>query len=63
MSERREHRFTMDVRSGRILDGTPEPAVEDLPDEEWRPLGEIDPITGRATVDYTRASAWRPLHR
>jgi hypothetical protein len=61
MSERREHRFTMDLRSGRILGGTPEPAVEDLPDEDWRPLGEIDPATGRSTVDYSKASGWRPL--
>jgi hypothetical protein len=46
MSERREHRFTMDLRSGRILDGTPESPVEEIPDEEWRPIGEIDPMTG-----------------
>jgi hypothetical protein len=59
--ERREHRFTKD-RGGHILDGTPEPAVEELPDEEWRPLGEIDPATGRSTVDYSLANRWRP-HR
>ena len=61
MSERREHRFTMDLRSGRILDGTPDHPVEVIPDEEWRPIGEIDPATGRSTVDYSRASRWRPL--
>jgi hypothetical protein len=61
-TERREHRFTMDTRTGRILDGTPESPVEDLPDEEWRPIGEIDPLTGRANVDYSKASGWRPLH-
>jgi hypothetical protein len=46
MSERRERRFAMDLRSGRILDGTPEPAVEEIPEEEWPPIGEIEPITG-----------------
>jgi hypothetical protein len=33
MSERRERRFTMDLRSGRILDGTPDAAVEEIPEE------------------------------
>ena len=27
----------MDWRSGHILGGTPEPPVEEIPDEEWRP--------------------------
>jgi hypothetical protein len=61
MSDRRERRFTLDLRSGRILDGTPEPAVEEIPDEEWRPIGEIDPATGRSTVDVSKARGWRPL--
>ena len=60
MSERRERRFTMDLRSGRILDGTPEPEVEDISDEDWRPIGEIDPVTG-PRIDWTLASHWRPL--
>jgi hypothetical protein len=61
MSDRREHRLQMDLRSGRILDGTSEP--EEIPEENWhwRPLGEIDPATGRSTVDYSKASGWRPL--
>jgi hypothetical protein len=61
MSERRERRFTMDLRSGRVLDGTPEPQVEEIPDEEWRLLGEIDPIREGSTVDYSKARGWRPL--
>ena len=61
MSERRERRFTMDRRSGHILDGTPEPPVEEIPDERWRLLGEIDPVTGRSTVDVSKASGWLPL--
>jgi hypothetical protein len=61
MSDRRERRFTMDLRSGRILDGTPEPPLEDIPDELWRPVGEIDPATWRSTVDLEKARRWRPL--
>jgi hypothetical protein len=41
MSERRERRFTMNLRSGRILGGTPEPAVEEIPDVDWRPTEEF----------------------
>jgi hypothetical protein len=59
--ERRERHFRMDLRTGRILDGTPEPPVEELPDERWRYLGEIDPATGRSTVDVSKASGWRPI--
>jgi hypothetical protein len=59
-TERREHRFRMDLRTGRILDGTPEPPVEDLPDEDWRPSGEIDPVTG-PRIDWALASCWRPI--
>ena len=55
----------MDLRSGRILDGTPEAdsqRVADLESEErWRYLGEVDPITGRSTVDYSLANRWRPI--
>ncbi len=50
----------MDLRSGRILDGTPEPPVEELPDEEWRPIGELDPVTG-PRIDWALASHRRPL--
>jgi hypothetical protein len=61
ISDRREHRFSMDLRSVRILDGTSEPAVEDLPDEDWRPIGEVDTVTGQSTVDYSAARRWRPI--
>jgi hypothetical protein len=61
MSDRRERRFTLDLRSGRILDGSPEPAVREIPDEEWHPIGEIDAVTGRSTVDVSKARGWRPL--
>lgn len=44
--DRRERHFRMDLRTGRVLNGTPEPPVEEIPDEEWRPIGEIDPMTG-----------------
>jgi hypothetical protein len=60
MSERRERRFTLDTRTGRILDGTPEPPVEEVPDEEWRPIGELDPVTG-PRIDWALTSHWRPL--
>jgi hypothetical protein len=61
MSERRERQFTLDLRSGRILDGTPEPPVEEIPDEEWRPIGAIDPANGRSTIDLEKARRWRPF--
>ena len=66
MSERRETRYRMHLASGVILDVDANPpdfpdSVEDVPDEEWRELGTIDPVTGQAQVDSTRASAWRPL--
>ena len=61
MSERRERRFRMDLRTGRILDGTPEPPVEEIPDEEWRPIGTIDRETGCSYVDLEKARRWRPL--
>jgi hypothetical protein len=59
-SEPSNHRFTLDLRTGRILDGTHEPPVEDIPDEDWRPIGEIEPVTG-PRIDWTLAIAWRPL--
>ena len=31
------------------------------PDEEWRELGSIDPVTERPEVDWTRASRWRAV--
>ena len=37
--ERRERHFRIDLRTGGILDGTPEPPVEEIPNEEWRPIG------------------------
>jgi hypothetical protein len=64
--ERRERRNTLHLPSGVILDVGGDPpelpdTVEEIPDEEWRELGSIDPVTGRAQIDWTRASAWRPL--
>jgi hypothetical protein len=35
------------------------PAPE--PEEEWRPIGEIDPVTGHSTVDLEKARRWRPI--
>ena len=66
MSDRRETRFRMHLASGVILDVDGDPpdlpdTVEDVPNEEWRELGSIDPVTGRPEVDWTRASRWRPL--
>jgi hypothetical protein len=66
MSNRRETRFTLHLPSGVILDVDGDPpefpnTVEDIPDSEWRELGSIDPITWRREIDWTRASAWRPL--
>ena len=64
MSDLRERRFTMDSRSGRILDATPQgepPGRPPKPEERWRSLGEIDPTTGRLTVDYSEARRWRPI--
>ena len=66
MSQRREHRFTLHLSSGVILDADDDPPelpnnVEDIPDSEWRELGSIDPVSGRPQVDWTRASRWRPL--
>jgi hypothetical protein len=31
------------------------------PEDEWRYLGEIDPRTGEADVDYSKASRWEPF--
>jgi hypothetical protein len=42
----RERRFTLHLPSGRILEGDhPElpNTVEDIPDEQWREIGSIDP--------------------
>lgn len=66
MSDRRERRYTLHLPSGVILDADGDPpelpnTVEDIPDEEWREIGSIDPVTGRAQVDWTRASRWHPL--
>jgi hypothetical protein len=61
MSEYRKRWFTMDLRSGRILDGTTEPPLEEIPEEDWRPIGEIDPVTGRSIVDLEKARRWRPI--
>lgn len=62
--ERREQRFTLDLRSGHILAGTAEAnaqRVEHLePEEDWIPLGELDSPTG-PRVDYSKARRWRPL--
>ena len=59
VDDRRERRFTMNTKTGEIR---PARVGVGLPGEEqWVQLGEIDPLTGRSTVDYSRASAWRPL--
>jgi hypothetical protein len=65
MSDRRERRFRL-YPSGVILDADGDPpdlptTVEEIPDEEWRELGSIDPISGQARVDYGQAGRWRPL--
>jgi hypothetical protein len=60
MSDLRERWFTMDLRSGRILDATPE-ADSQRVRIRWRYLGELDPATGRSTVDYSAARRWRPI--
>ena len=60
-SDRVEHHFRMDLRTGEIV---PLDAHGRAPraDEEarWRPLGEIGRATGR-TVDLEKARRWRPL--
>jgi hypothetical protein len=58
--ERREHHFRMHLPSGEIEDLDAPPVDED-DEEDWRPIGEIDPVTGRSTVDYSLARRWRPL--
>jgi hypothetical protein len=59
--DRRERRFMMDLRTGRIV-GLDAPAVDEADDDDrWRPIGEIDPTTGRSSVDLTQARRWRPL--
>ena len=65
MSERRETRFTLHLSSGVIFDAEGDPpdlpnTVEEIPDEEWRELGSIDAVTGRAQVDYGQTRRWRP---
>jgi hypothetical protein len=58
--ERRERRFRIDLSSGRIVDLDAPPVDED-DEEDWRPIGEIDPVTGRSTVDLAKARRWRSL--
>jgi hypothetical protein len=63
-SELPERRFTLDRPTGQIWPLGPRPAeppVREIPDEDWRPLGEIDAITGRSTVDLEKARRWRPI--
>jgi hypothetical protein len=55
--ERRERRFRMDLRTGKIIDLDAPPVDED----DWRLLGEIDPITGRSTVDYSKGPPLAPV--
>jgi hypothetical protein len=31
-------------------------------EERWRYIGEIDPTTGRSTVDLEKARHWRPIN-
>jgi hypothetical protein len=61
MTDRRERRFRMHLPSGTIIDLDAPDAIAAGDDEDrWRPIGEIDPTTGRARVDYSLAR-WRPL--
>jgi hypothetical protein len=48
-SERKERRSVYEDR------------FTDEPEGEWIPLGEIDPQTGRSTVDYRLATGRVPL--
>ena len=51
----------MDLRSGNIID-LDAPAVDEADDEDhWRPIGELDPTTGRSTFDLEKARPRRPL--
>jgi hypothetical protein len=67
MSDRRETRFRMDLLSGRIVEivdpdvRVPVTMAGADDENDWREIGEIDPITGRARVDYSLARRWRPL--
>jgi hypothetical protein len=65
MSDRWEHRFTLHLPDGVILDADGElpelpKTVEDIPYEEWRKVGSIDQ-TGSAQIDYGLARRWRSL--
>ena len=55
--EHRERRLRMHLAGGRIVDpDAPPPPADD--EDRW--LGEIDPVTGRSTVDLEKARRWRP---
>ena len=55
----RERHFTMNTKTGEIRPaGVRE---RQAGEERWVRLGELDRDTGRSTVDYSRANAWRPL--
>jgi hypothetical protein len=66
-SEGGERHFTLDLHSGEITeivdpDARVPVAMAGADDEDdWREIGEIDPTTGRARVDYSLARRWRPL--
>ena len=56
----------MDLRTGKISeivdpDATGVGLVAAADEDDWRLIGEIDPTTGRARVDYSVARRWRPL--
>lgn len=52
----------MDLRTGEIVSLDAHERAPRADDEDrWRPIGEIDPATGRAQVDYGQAQRWRPL--
>ena len=59
----------MDLRTGKVSEivepDAPGVALLAAADEDdWRLIGEIDPTTGRARLDYSVASVarrWRPL--
>jgi hypothetical protein len=60
---RRETRLSMEPYTGEIWStGEPRPPrVDDLDELDWTELGGIDRDTSYATVDYSKASRWRPL--
>jgi hypothetical protein len=50
-----------------LVRGLPQPrrgaSSLSLPGERWTELGTIDPVTGRADVDWSRAADWVPFEQ